>query len=243
MSENQKHLTMKYIRAKPRRTDAQKRHFRHYMAQIGANFHPESAHESEITRDRITNPRDGSAKPWDGSARTPRPAAFPTLKSGATRTSALTVCHIAHKACEAFRSNLHTPSRRRGGPPRRDAIHRVSPARGDSPATTFYPRVRGLLVLRVAADPIGVALSITAGKRSAPADRNPTLLRPHGGRTSSQRRAGAEMRGMRPWRVTAPRCPRVCLRLTRGNGKLDPHGVLIVGWFLSAGSPAAHPRL
>ena len=43
---------------------------------------------------------------------------------------------------------------------------------------------------RAAADPIGVALLITAGKRSAPADRSPTLLRPHGGRTSSRRRAG-----------------------------------------------------
>ena len=27
------------------------------------------------------------------------------------------------------------------------------------------------------------------------------------------------------------------------DGKFDPHGVVIVGWFLSAGSPAAHPRL
>ena len=34
---------------------------------------------------------------------------------------------------------------------------------------------------RVAADPIGVALLITAGKRSAPADRLPTPFRPHGG--------------------------------------------------------------
>ena len=75
---------------------------------------------------------------------------------------------------------------------------------------------------RVAADPIGVALLITAGKRSAPADRLPTPFRPHGGRTSSRRRAG-------PWRETAPRCPRVCLRRTRGNGKLDPYGVPMLG--------------
>ena len=170
MSENQNHLTMKHIRAKPRRTEAQKRHFRHYMAQIGANFHPESALGSENPWDGIANPWDGSAIPWDESARTPRPAAFPTLKSGATRTSALTVCHIAHKACEAFRSNLHTPSRRRGGPPRRDAIHRVSPARGDSPATTFYPRVRGLLVLRVDTTPTPWGsnfLTASCGRRDA----------------------------------------------------------------------------
>ncbi len=89
--------------------------------------------------------------------------------------------------------------------------------------------------------PIGVALLITAGKRSAPADRNPTPLRPHGGRTSFRRRAGAWKRGTGPWRVTAPRCPRVCLWRSRGNGKLDPYGVpLLVGSFrgFAFGSPA-----
>ena len=107
MSENQNHLTMKHIRAKPRRTEAQKRHFRRYMAQFGANFHPESAHGTKNPRDGIANPWDGStipwdrsAKPWDESVETSRPAAFPSLKSGATRTSALTVCHIAHKVRE-----------------------------------------------------------------------------------------------------------------------------------------------
>ena len=76
-----------------------------------------------------------------------------------------------------------------------------------------------------AVDPIGVALLITAGKRSAPADRLPTPLRPQRGRTSFRRRAGAWKRGTGPWRVTASRCPRVCLRRTRDNGKLDPYGV------------------
>ena len=77
--------------------------------------------------------------------------------------------------------------------------------------------------------PIGVALLITAGKRSAPADRLPTPFRPHGGRTSFRRRAGAWKRGTGPWRVTASRCPRVCLRHTRGNAKLDPYGVPLQG--------------
>ena len=78
---------------------------------------------------------------------------------------------------------------------------------------------------RAAADPIGVALLITAGKRSAPADRNPTLFRPHGGRTSSRRRADTGMRSTGPWPVIASRCPRVCLRRAHGSVKLDPHGV------------------
>ena len=82
---------------------------------------------------------------------------------------------------------------------------------------------------REAVDPIGVALSITAGKRSAPADRNPAQLRPHRGRTSCRGRAGAGMRCLGPWRMTASRCPRVCLRLTRGKGKLDPYGVPLLG--------------
>lgn len=107
MSENRNRLTMKHIRAKPRRTEAKKRHFRHHMAQFGAIFHPKSAHGSENPWDGIANPWDGSAIPWDGSAipwdksaRTSRPAAFPTLKGGTTRPSALTVCHIAHKVRE-----------------------------------------------------------------------------------------------------------------------------------------------
>ena len=82
---------------------------------------------------------------------------------------------------------------------------------------------------REAVDPIGVALSITAGKRSAPADRNPAQLRPHRGRTSCRGRAGAGMRCLGPWRMTASRCPRVCLRRTRGKGKLDPYGVPLLG--------------
>ena len=41
--------------------------------------------------------------------------------------------------------------------------------------------------------------------------------------------------------MAASRCPRVCLRRTRGNGKLDPYGVpLLVGSFrrFAFGSPA-----
>ena len=140
MSENQKRLTMKHIRAKPRRTDAKKRHFRRYMTQIGAIFHSKSAHGSENPRDGIANPWDGSAIPWDGSAKpwdesaeTSRPAAFPTLKSGATRPSALTVCHIAHKACGGVWK--HGASRmRRGGmnyaTPQADIPSQGRPRRG-----------------------------------------------------------------------------------------------------------------
>ena len=82
---------------------------------------------------------------------------------------------------------------------------------------------------RAAADPIGVALLITAGKRSAPADRNPTLFRPHGGRTSLRRRAWGGVPRVAPLTVGSLAAPRVCLRPTRGNAKLDPYGVPLWG--------------
>ena len=65
----------------------------------------------------------------------PTPAAFPTLKRGRSRASALTVCHIAHKGWTAA---IVSPVRR-GNPPRRDAIHRVSPARGKAPPRHSHP--------------------------------------------------------------------------------------------------------
>ena len=71
------------------------------MAQIGPNFPPESAHGTQNPWDGSADPWDGNQNPRDGSPQTSLPAAFPTLKSGATRPSALTVCHIAHKASPA----------------------------------------------------------------------------------------------------------------------------------------------
>ena len=89
------------------------------------------------------NPWDGNRNPWDGSTEKPLPAAFPTLKGGRRWPSALTVCHIAHTAWAGkitrFGRKGETPHNaltrlaRKGYPPRRDAIHRVSPARGAAP--------------------------------------------------------------------------------------------------------------
>ena len=124
------------------------------MAQIGGNFRPKSAHRSKFPWDGSANPWDGNRNPWDGSANPwdgnrnpwdgstekPLPAAFPTLKGGRRWPSALTVCHIAHTAWAGkiarFGRKGETPHNaltrlaRKGYPPRRDAIHRVSPARG-----------------------------------------------------------------------------------------------------------------
>ena len=93
------------------------------------------------------------------------------------------------------------PFRRMGYPLRRDAIHRVSPVRGAAPRRHSSSAVgrpggerRDESRLYVADFPCGrvagcmprgcrphrVVLLITAGKRSAPAERNPTLFRPHG---------------------------------------------------------------
>ena len=70
----------------------------------------------------------------------PLPAAFPTLKGGRRRTSALTVCHIAHKAVGHFRR------RSRGHPVARAvalggaAFLPPENARGASPAEAYFPR-------------------------------------------------------------------------------------------------------
>ena len=129
MSENQNALIYRHIPASYRRRDAQKRDFRHYMAQIGPNFPPESAHGSKFPWDVSADPWDGNRNPRDGSTRKSLPPAFPTLKGGATRVSALTECQIAHRASPAPRCPPRsdvTCLARTGCPPRRDAIHRVS---------------------------------------------------------------------------------------------------------------------
>ena len=109
MSENQNHLYSSHIRAKPRRRDAEKHDFRHYMAQIAPIFPSETSLGSENPWDGSPDPWDGNQNPRDGATGQPPCAAFPTLKGGARRVSALTVCHIAHKPARPGNS---TPTRR-----------------------------------------------------------------------------------------------------------------------------------
>ena len=94
---------MRHIPAIHLRVEAQKRHFRRYMAKIRAIFRSKSAHGTKFPWDGSAVPWDGNRNPWDGSTEAPLPAAFPTLKGGRTRASALTVCHIAHTAVGHFR--------------------------------------------------------------------------------------------------------------------------------------------
>ena len=63
----------------------------------------------EIPWDGSANPWDGNRNPWDGSTGQPHGRTKITLKGGATRASALTVCHIAHKPTRPGNS---TPTRR-----------------------------------------------------------------------------------------------------------------------------------
>ena len=84
----------------------------------------------------------------------------------------------------------------------------------------------------VAVDPIGVALSITAGERSHPRTGTPPLIRPHGGRrTSRRRRTDRRIPACVRWLLRGDHCtggslaaPRVCLRPTRGNRRWTPMG-------------------
>ena len=75
-----------------------------------------------------------------------------------------------------------------------------------------------------AVDPMGVALSITAGERSHPRTGIHTPLRPHRGRTSRRRRADRGLLRADLWTLGSLAAPRVCLRPTRGNRSWTPMG-------------------
>ena len=68
----------------------------------------ESGLGSKIPWDGSADPWDGNGNRWDGWPRAPHPAAFPTLKRRQPWVSALTVCHIAHKA--ARHAPCHPPA-------------------------------------------------------------------------------------------------------------------------------------
>ena len=167
MSENQKHLTMRHIPAIYLRVEAQKRHFRRYMAKIRAIFRSKSAHGTKFPWDGSADPWDGNRNPWDGSTKGPLPAAFPTLKGGRTRASALTVCHIAHTAVGHFRRRL------RGHPIARAvalggaAFLPPENARGVSPATTFLSAVAHSAVWAPGKAPLLRSLPAQAGRNVA----------------------------------------------------------------------------
>ena len=106
MSENQKALVLSHICARPRHGDAPKRHFRHYMAQIGGNFLLKSAHGTKFPWDGSADPWDGNRNPWDGLPGRPHRRTKTTLKGGRRWASALTLCHMAHRPALAFVAGL-----------------------------------------------------------------------------------------------------------------------------------------
>ena len=194
MSENQKPLTFSHICANPRRRDAEKHDFRHYMAQIGPNFPSKTSLGSENPWDGSPDPWDGKRNPWDGATGQPHRAAFPTLKGGARRVSALTLCHIAHKVSRAAEGPPQPkPHREAGDPigiepsitagepkanPRKghsqqwDPIGVQQPRKYIAPGRRDYPRTPK--PHHEAGDPIGVELSITAGEPKANPRKGPT---------------------------------------------------------------------
>ena len=102
---------------------------------------------------------------------------------------------------------------------------------------------------READDPIGVAPWITAGERSHPRTGTRTLLRPQGGANLTP--TVGRGRNARLHAAASPLRPRDGRQPRRAAGvpvayprepKLNPHGVLFLLPFLSAGG-FAHPRL
>ena len=157
MSKNQKPLAFSHIRARHRQKEAPKRHFRHYMAQIGPNFPPETSLRCENPRDGTRDPWDGNRNPRDGAGRTPRPAAFPTLKRGQPWAPALTLCHIAHKVSRAAERPPQPKPHREAGDP-----IGVEPS-----ITAGEPKANPRKGHSQQWDPIGVQLPITAGTPQA----------------------------------------------------------------------------
>ena len=148
-------------------------HFRHYMAQIEGNFQQKTPHGTKFPWDGTADPWDGNRNPRDGSAETPLPTAFPTLKGGQRWPSALTVCHIAHKALR--RGGIpaaHTAARPQEGrhscrPPTCTAI-----AKKENPGGALPRAVGGIPAAppkahRETSAPIGGELLITAGRPQA----------------------------------------------------------------------------
>ena len=100
MSKNGERLIMRWLGEMEKQQEAPKARFRHYVAKIGPNFHPESAHGTEI-------PWDGNGIAWDGTretshgcAGTPLRGASATPKTRTATPSALTVCQIAHSGAQ-----------------------------------------------------------------------------------------------------------------------------------------------
>ena len=103
LSENWKSLVFRHIRAEHCRRDAKKRGFRRYMALFGAIFPLESGLRSKFPSLGSAVPWDGNGNPWDVSAEQPHGRTKISLKGGRRWASALTLCHIAHRASRRCR--------------------------------------------------------------------------------------------------------------------------------------------
>ena len=160
---------MRHIPAIHLRMEAQKRHFCRYMAKIRAIFRSKSAHGTKFPWDGSADPWDGNRNPWDGIDERPPSRRLSNAKRRTnTRVRFNGLPYSAHGSgafSQAFAgaSNRKGGSLRRGGIPAarkrsgrqprhdifssrwavrdvRDAMNRVSPARGVSPVSAFLPR-------------------------------------------------------------------------------------------------------
>ena len=113
MSENRKHLIFKHICAMSFRKLPVRGLFRHYMAHFGGVFPSECGLGWEFPSLGSADPWGGDGDPWDGSVARPHEGVENSLEDGRRSLSALTVCHIAHRAS---RTSCDCGGRRR--PPR-----------------------------------------------------------------------------------------------------------------------------
>ena len=173
---------MRRKQTKSGRREPAKCGFCRYMAQIEANFPSKSGLRTKNPWDVSANPWDASENPRDKSGKTQDEAAGQAhgdteilLKSGQSRPSALTVCHIAHTCAHATEKPQCTPT------PRRAAIMkktgRQQGAAAPQRATPEAPRPHRGRHQRHSASTEGDTRGTPAPQRATP-----EAPRPHRGR-------------------------------------------------------------
>ena len=179
---------MRHIPATHLRTEAQKHHFRRYMAKFRAIFRSKSAHGSKIPWDGSADPWDGNRNPRDGSTKGPPSRRISNAKRRTETHVRINSLPYSAQGSGAFSQAFAGASSREGGSLRRGGFP-PAPPRHTFPVVGRSEGVGRRVAFSHGSNvhaagltaPWGPNYSITAGKRSAPAVRTaPTSSAPRG---------------------------------------------------------------
>ena len=179
---------MRHIPATHLRTEAQKHHFRRYMAKFRAIFRSKSAHGSKFPWDGSADPWDGNRNPRDGIDERPPSRRISNAKRRTETHVRINSLPYSAQGSGAFSQAFAGASSREGGSLRRGGIPAArkrsghpAPPRHTFPVVGRSEDVGRRVVFSHGSNvhaagltaPWGPNYSITAGKRSAPAVRTP----------------------------------------------------------------------